>query len=206
MRRGVVVLLARLAVVVAALPLTPSRGAAQTPAQPSRPGDGLIIDARGASDARADPPSKMRIDFGLLTETTADDRRAKDPLLLFTPRDRLWEFRTGRSFELGKGLVGSAQLVGRRGYRLPLYLAEPVGADRSTFDLPNFAGADMSQFEIDWVAKVRIEKTLVQRRTWNMRLVGEVLAPLNHGDRAASPQPASLLNSRAIKLGLVLGF
>jgi hypothetical protein len=202
MGRGVVVLLARLAV-VGALLLSPSHGAAQTPAQTSRPGDGLVIDA---SDARTDPPSKMRIDFGLLTETTADDRRAKDPLLLFTPRDRLWEFRTGRSFELGKRLVGSAHLVGRRGYRLPLYLAEPLGADRSTFDLANFAGADMSQFETDWVAKVRVEKALVQRRTWNMRLIGDVLAPLNHADRAVSPQPASLLNSRAITLGLVLGF
>jgi hypothetical protein len=189
----------RLAVVVAAVALVPVHGSAQT-STPSRPAEDLVI------HTQVDPPNKMRIDFGALIDGGVDGLTPNgDTTIRLTPRDRLWEFRASRSFEFGKGLVASAHLVGRRGYRLPLYLSEPVGADRSTFDLANFLTADMSQFEIDWVAKMRVEKVLVQRK-WSMRLVGEALVPLNHSERTGAPQPTSLLNSRAIKVGLVLGF
>ena len=185
---------------VAALAFAPVDAAAQTPAPPSRPGDDLVIDARTES-----PPGRMRIDFDALINSLDGLTPNGNTTLRFTPRDRLWEFRAGRSFEIGKGLAAGGQLVGRRGYRLPLYFAEPVGADRSTFDLADFALADLSQFEIDWVAKVRVEKVLVQRK-WSLRLVGEAIVPLNHAEHTGAPQPTSLLNSRAIKAGLVLGF
>ena len=124
---------------------------------------------------------------------------------LFGNRDRLWEFRSGGAHELGKGIVLSADVIGRRGYRLPLYSSDAIGANRSQLDVANAALVDMSQVHTEWTAKLRIEKTFV-RRKWEMRLVGELMAPVGQRDRTVVSPSTGFFNSRAIRIGIVLGF
>ena len=107
--------------------------------------------------------------------------------------------------KLGKGIVLSADVIGRRGYRLPLYSSDAIGANRSQVDVANAALVDMSQVHTEWTAKLRIEKTFV-RRKWEMRLVGELMAPVGQRDRTVVSPSTGFFNSHALRIGIVLGF
>ena len=170
---------------------------AQSSAQTSR-------EAPNSQGERVSPPP-FYIDFSAMPRTPGDVLTTTSDPSLFGSRDRLWEFRSGGAYELGKGFVVSADVIGRRGYRLPLYGSDLIGANRSHVDVANASVVDMSQLHTDWTAKLRIEKTLVQRK-WEMRMVGELMAPVGQRDRTVVSPSTGFFSSRAIRLGIVLGF
>jgi hypothetical protein len=182
----------------------------QQPASPSR----LMHEATFAIDSvTPEPNSKaerdsrptLRIDFAAIPQSAHDVLDTTHDPTAFGTRDRLWEFRSGGAYGLGKGVVASAHVIGRRGYRLPLYVSDLLGANQSSVDIANTSIVDLSQFNVDWTAKMRIEKRLVQRK-WDMRVVGELMAPLGRTDRTVVNPSTGILSSRAIRVGLVLGF
>ena len=182
----------------------------QQPTSPSR----LMHEATFAIDSvTPEPNSKaerdsrptLRIDFAAIPQSAHDLLDTTHDPTAFGNRDRLWEFRSGGAYGLGKGIVASAHVIGRRGDRLPLYVSDLLGANQSSVDIANTAIVDMSQFNVDWTAKMRIEKRFVQRK-WDMRVVGELMAPLGRTDRTVVNPSTGILSSRAIRVGLVLGF
>jgi len=150
-------------------------------------------------------PPPFYLDFAAFPQAASDVLTTTNDPNLFGNRDRLWEFRSGGARPLGKGIVVSADIVGRRGYRLPLYRSDLIGSNRSPVDVVNASVVDMSQPRVDWTVKLRIEKTFVQRK-WEMRIVGELLAPVGRSDLTAVTRSAGFFDSRAVSIGIVLGF
>jgi hypothetical protein len=189
--------------------VVPALAHGQGSPQTARPIGDLVIDSKIAEPSDSKPKQDvrpaLRLDFGTFPQQSADPLRTTYDPTAFGNRDRLWEFRGGSAYEVGKGVIASAQVIGRRGYRLPLYVSDMIGANQSSLDVGNTSLVDMSQLNVDWIAKVRIEKTFV-RRTWDMRLVSEALVPLGRTDQTVLNPSTGVLSSRAIRFGIVLGF
>jgi hypothetical protein len=95
-------------------------------------------------------------------------------------------------------------VVARRGYALPLAMAEPIGGDTiSTGGGESYI--DIARTPVLWDTELRIRKR-VKTRGVQIDLVGEGINLLNL-NRSPSVSPISpTLTSRTFRLGVVFGF
>src|SRR6266850_7359395 len=145
----------------------------------------VIVLACAPVQGSAQTPPPFYLDVAAFPQAAADVLTTTNDPSVFGNRDRLWEFRSGGARDLGRGIVVSADVVGRRGYRV---------------DVVNASVVDMSQRRVDWTVKLRIEKTFV-RSKWTMRLVGELMAPLGDSVRTVVSPSAGFFDSRAVSIG-----
>jgi hypothetical protein len=115
-----------------------------------------------------------------------------------------WIIRQGLAYESTAGSATVA-VVGHRGYKLPLYMSAPMETGGLT--VPTSAFADPLRLEIQWELTAGVSKVL--KRTAGGQTIGvsgEVFIPLNDVSRAAGSSVTSILQSKALRVGLSVGF
>ncbi|MGE0448018.1 MAG: hypothetical protein AB7Q29_00360 [Vicinamibacterales bacterium] len=97
------------------------------------------------------------------------------------------------------------QAVGRRDYRLPLFMSTTLGGG----EIPSPGGAaltDMSAGQVTWQAAASVRHQLITtKRGATIGIVGEAFLPLGPQDRAGLPNNP-VVAGRAIRFGVTFGF
>ena len=123
-----------------------------------------------------------------------------------------WQLNAGATYQAPGGIRLSGTIVGRRGYRAPLYVTQPPG---SISGGPQFGTSllDVSAHPTVWDTELRVEKILKSRGAVRISVVGEAFNLVNPGIFTSPTNPSSPaalvardLQSRALRLGLVFGF
>ncbi len=123
--------------------------------------------------------------------------------------------RHGWSFGVG-GARLDLSLRASRNYRLPRYMAQPLGMSADT--TPSWASsyADMASSRTEWTVSARVARSLkTLRGGQTISVVGDAWTPLNTGrdparNLSGGPSPSStdlpLLPSRTVRFGVTIAF
>lgn len=118
---------------------------------------------------------------------SADDRFAPSPT-----SNAPWSAGIGTSFDVGRTRVGLA-LLGSRNYRLPRYMAQPLGTTADTTPAWAASYSDLASNRTEWTVSARVQRTLkTLRGGQTIGVVGDAWTPVNTG-----PDPARILGGAA---------
>lgn len=208
-------------------------------AQPPVPGSATVtpIEQSGSADALSRPLLPQSIDK--LTVTATDDpprllilgddvaralglavvcpRCASDDRWALPPTSNApWSAGVSTNVSIGATSIGVA-LLGSRNYRMPRFMAQPLGSRLDTTPTGASAYSDLSSNRTEWLVSVGARRTL---KTFSggqtLGVVGEAWLPLPSSadlQRAHTSLPAPsprtdipLLPSRAVRAGITFGF
>lgn len=116
-----------------------------------------------------------------------------------------WTIKRSVTYSGGGGAL-TLGVIGSRNNRLPLFMTQPLG---SSLDLtvPVSSSADVAQTAIRWQLSAAVRKTLKELPAGQtIELLGDVFMPIGSKRAGASAQDAPVLPSKAVRLGLGLGF
>lgn len=126
-----------------------------------------------------------------------------------------WSTRVATRFSIGGTELGVA-LLGSNNYRLPRYMAQPLGIDGDTTPPGAPSYADLSSSRTEWTVSARVSRTL---KTFgggrSLGLTSDAWLPLNSSIDPQRRRPSSvppyvpgvpLLSSKTIRVGLTFRF
>jgi len=126
-----------------------------------------------------------------------------------------WSAGAGTSFTVAGAGIGVA-VLGSRNYRLPRYMAQPLGTAVDVTPAGAMSYSDLSSSRTEWTVSARVQRTLkTLRGGQTIGIVGDAWLPLNDSlDPArigtnSPPYPRTdvpLLPAKAIRVGVTFGF
>ena len=116
----------------------------------------------------------------------------------FGPR---WHAKATTSFSLGGGFQLFASVVARRGYDMPLFIAESLGSD-----IVRAGGTLYREPRTMWDTEIRVKKRVKANGRLKIDVLGEALNFVNVNRRTSSPTISPTLTSWTWRFGVVLRF
>jgi len=116
-----------------------------------------------------------------------------------------WDTRASVSYRAPGGIVLTAGVVGRRGYEVPLYIAEAPGTEGMTF-IANSPILDTTSRPVLWDTVFRIEQDLLTLDRVRVSLVGDALNLVDLNRNQDKKPISGTLTSRVVRGALRIKF
>jgi hypothetical protein len=152
-------------------------------------------------ESRFEVPGTFRL-FGNLYATGQSQVDVTRSPIDFGPA---WRLKSGISYTTFGGVQLSASVIARRGYSLPIAMAQPLGSDLQIFD-PRNSSSEFGWRAIQWDTELRVRKTLTTSGLFDVTLVGEAFNLFNLHSPDDNTARAPTLTSPTVRAGAVLGF
>lgn len=117
-----------------------------------------------------------------------------------------WSMRGQLTYAGSRGTQITLGAIGSRNNQLPLFMFQPLGSDQDLTP-PVSSFANMSRTAIQWQLTAAFKKTLKQTPGGQtISLVGDVFIPIASKAKGRGAADAPVVQSKAGRLGLALGF
>ena len=113
-----------------------------------------------------------------------------------------WRLKGGATYRTLGGIELSANMLGRRGYALPVFAVEPL-ANNGMAPEVGMPMLGTSPTPTIWESELRVQKTVKSRGAVDVTLIGSVFGL---GGTRTPSERATTLTSRTLRFGVVLGF
>jgi hypothetical protein len=117
-----------------------------------------------------------------------------------------WRVTTGLRVNAPGGVQISTNAVVRRGYALPVAMVQMLGSDVQLPETGTAAVLEFNAAPTRWDSEIRVSKTITSKGPVDVTIVGEAINLQNSGKAPGATPSETMLNSRTVRAGVVLGF